>query len=53
MAIKTAAGIMGDDVRYHTGGSVSVKVVAEDGETFLTLVMTAVLSGPNVRSVHN
>lgn len=52
IAIKTAAGIMGDDVTYHAGGSISLEVVAEGGEIVLTLVMTAIVNAqPNVRNV--
>jgi hypothetical protein len=54
IAIKTAAGMIGDDVRFHSGGSISIEVVAEDGEVILSLVMTAVVNGrANVRTVPN
>jgi hypothetical protein len=54
IAMKTAAGIIGEDEKYHTGGSISVQVVAEDGESVLSLVMTAVITDQrNVRNVPN
>jgi hypothetical protein len=54
IAIKTAAGIIGDDVRFHSGGSISIEVVAEDGEIILSLIMTAVVSDQrNVKNVRN
>jgi hypothetical protein len=54
IAMKTATGIMGEDETFHSGGSISVEVVVEDGESVLSLVMTAVVTDQrNVRSVQN
>jgi hypothetical protein len=54
IAIKTAAGIIGEDDTFHTGGSISVEVFAEDGESVLSLVMTAVVTDKrNVKNVRN
>ena len=54
IAIKTAAGIIADDVSFLAGGSISVKVVAEDGKDVFILVMTAVFTDQrNVKTVQN